>query len=216
MTSRTPLPPIVTAGWGDIDTTATLIADAFYDLPAAAWLVPEPDQRSSALRGQFKVLIEHALFYGHVDLLDDRSAVAVWFHHLGPTIPPYNYDQRLHAACGNHVNRFRHLDTLFDTHHPAEPHHHLGLLAVAPAAQGTGRGTALLTHHHRYLDQVDIPAYLEASSPRSRDLYSRHGYHPRRVFTLPDNTPFWPMWRHPTTPSTHIPQPPGPRSRRVP
>ncbi|GAB2963512.1 hypothetical protein GCM10027280_60500 [Micromonospora polyrhachis] len=71
------------------------------------------------------------------------------------------------------------------------------MLAVTPAAQGTGRGTALLDHHHRHLDQAGIPAYLEASSPRARDLYTRHGYEPRRAFTLPDGTPFWSMWREP-------------------
>ena len=191
------LPPVVTPNWGDINTIAGLIAEAFTPLPAAGWLVPDPEQRTRVLRDQFKILVEHASFFGHIDVLYDRSAAAVWFHHLGPVPPPRHYDQRLHEACGTHAYRFHHLDVLFDKYRPAEPHHHLALLAVTPAAQGTGRGTALLDHHHRHLDQAGIPAYLEASSPRARDLYTRHGYHTRRAFTLPDGTPFWSMWREP-------------------
>ena len=42
-----------------------------------------------------------------------------------------------------------------------------------------------------------MPAYLEASSPRSRDLYAQHGYLAGEPFRVPDGTPFWPMWREP-------------------
>jgi hypothetical protein len=43
------------------------------------------------------------------------------------------------------------------------------------------------------------PAYLEASSPRARDLYLRHGYAMRRgsAFRLPEGPLLWPMWREP-------------------
>jgi hypothetical protein len=50
------------------------------------------------------------------------------------------------------------------------------------------------------LDDSGRPAYLEASSPRARDLYLRHGYLPRpgTPFHLPDGgPPMWPMWREP-------------------
>ena len=33
-----------------------------------------------------------------------------------------------------------------------------------------------MRHHHAWLDANGMPAYLEASSPRSRDLYAKHGY----------------------------------------
>jgi hypothetical protein len=43
-----------------------------------------------------------------------------------------------------------------------------------------------------------VPAYLVASSPPSRDLYARHGYRSGELFSVPDGTPFWPMWRDPS------------------
>ncbi|HEX5493068.1 MAG TPA: GNAT family N-acetyltransferase [Mycobacteriales bacterium] len=92
---------------------------------------------------------------------------------------------------------------MFEAHHPSEPHHYLAFLAVRPERQGAGLGSALLRHHHARLDRTGVAAYLEASSPRSRELYLRHGYRPRgEPFTVPDGTPFWPMWRTPSAGGT--------------
>jgi GNAT superfamily N-acetyltransferase len=191
------LPGIVRLDETEKETAAALIAEAFVDLPAARWLVPDPGQRVEILGRDFTILVGHALRHGHVDLLDDRSGVAVWFDRTRPVPPPDDYPRRLRAACGDHHERFEHLDDLFDAHHPAARHHHLALLAVAPGRQGVGRGSALLAHHHRHLDRAGLPAYLEASSESSRDLYLRHGYRVGAPFTLPDGSPFWPMWREP-------------------
>lgn len=177
---------------------ADLIAEAFTDLSATAWLVPDPDARRGRLAGNFEILVEYALAWGEVYVTADRDAVAVWFPRDGdPPPPPVDYDVRVARSAGPWVDRFRHLDDLFDANHPHEPHHHLAFLAVAPSRQGDGIGSALLDDYHARLDAAGLPAYLEASSPRSRDLYLRHGYQVREPFRLPDGTPFWPMWRPP-------------------
>jgi predicted N-acetyltransferase YhbS len=80
------------------------------------------------------------------------------------------------------------------------PHHYLAFLGVAPELQGHGIGSGLLNHHHARLDAQGLPAYLEASTERSRDLYLRHGYTLTgdAPLVLPDNgPPIWPMWREP-------------------
>ncbi|MGC4804970.1 GNAT family N-acetyltransferase [Micromonospora sp. DT233] len=194
-------PSIRHATSDDVDTVADLLAVAFGALRATRWLVPHPTARATVLAGQFRILAAHALNHGQVYLLTDFSAAAVWFDHTRPVPAPPDYDRRLDAACGRYVQRFVDLDTLLDNHHPRQVgHHHLALLGVSPARQGTGRGTALLRTHHRVLDERALPAYLEASSPTSRDLYARHGYQAGAEFHLPDRTPFWPMWRKPATP----------------
>jgi GNAT superfamily N-acetyltransferase len=188
---------VIRAGERDVPAVADLIADAFHRLDATAWLVPDPVRRRTVLGGQFAILVEHALSYGVVEVLDDRSAAAVWFDNTRPAPPPTDYDARLVAVGGPDTPRLRLLDELFEAHHPRRPHHHLALLAVAPDRQGAGLGTTLLEHHHAVLDQAGIPGYLEASSPGSRDLYGRHGYALGEPFTLPDGSAFWPMWRTP-------------------
>jgi GNAT superfamily N-acetyltransferase len=189
------LPPIVKAGYREGDAIAALIADAFQPLDPVAWLVPDPQNRRTILAANFRILVEHAFFFGEAHVFDDRSGVAVWFDRSRPIPPPVHYARRLAAACEPYTDRFEILDKLFDAHHPTEAHHHLAFLAVAPDEQYTGRGTALLQHHHARLDRVGLPAYLEASSTRSRDLYARHGYVERECFHLPNGSAFYPMWR---------------------
>ena len=48
------------------------------------------------------------------------------------------------------------------------------------------------------LDAEGIPAYLEASTVRSRALYERHGFEVTGEFNLPSGgPPLWQMWREP-------------------
>ena len=66
-------------------------------------------------------------------------------------------------------------------------------------------------------DREGMPAYHEATTPRNRALYERHGYVNHGEFTLPDDGPtLWRMWRDPllvdSTPRTLSPngfRPPG-------
>ncbi|MFI6266431.1 GNAT family N-acetyltransferase [Micromonospora sp. NPDC051006] len=174
------------------------IAEAFSVLDVTAWLVPDAAKREAVLAGNFEILVEHAMRHGLVHGTADRAAVAVWFPSVGePAPPPEAYDARLAAACGEWTERFQHLDELFAAHHPHPDHHHLAFLAVRPERQRQGLGSALLRHHHAWLDAHRMPGYLEASSESSRDLYARHGYRVAEPFRLPDGTPFWPMWREP-------------------
>lgn len=191
------LPSVVSALACDVEAVCALVAEAFWPLEASAWLVPEPSARAGVLAANFRIVVEHALEYGTVDLLADGTAVAVWVRRERPIPPPRDYDQRLAVACGQHVDRFRILDDLFEAHHPPQPHHHLALLAVRPEYQGTGRGTALLDHHHVQLDFLVLPSYLEAASWRSAELYARNGYRRRPSFALPNGASFHPMWRDP-------------------
>lgn len=179
----------------DAEQVAELIATAFARLPAVSYLVPEPAGRHGIMVADFLILVAHAVEHGEVDLLDDGRAVAVWLpHEPGAPLPePPDYDRRLAEATGRWADRFRLLDELFERHHPEPPYHHLAFLAVHPDHQNQGLGSSLLRRHHALLDGT--PAYLEASSARSRDLYARHGYAAEEPFALPDGSLFWPMWR---------------------
>lgn len=159
-------------------------------------MVPDPQTRARVLPANFRIFVDHALAHGEVYQTEDRQAVAVWFPRDGDPLPePVAYEQRVAAACGEATARFRHLDDLFDRHHPGEPHHHLAFLAVRPNWQRQGLGSALLRHYHARLDGKGVAAYLEATSIGSRDLYLRHGYVLRAAFTLPDGAPIYSMWR---------------------
>jgi GNAT superfamily N-acetyltransferase len=189
---------IVRAIQDDAHQVAAVIATAFRELEVTSWLVDNREDRQWALYGQFRILVEYALDHGEVLMNGDRRAVAVWLPRDRPLPEIDNYDQRLDAACRPYTDRFRVLDAAFDKHHPSEAHHHLALLAVKPALQRRGIGTALLRHYHARLDRAGMPAYLEASSRASRHLYLRHGYTDHGApIELPDGPQLWPMWRPP-------------------
>ena len=79
--------------------------------------------------------------------------------------------------------------------HPTEPHWYLPLIGVDATKQGCGHGSALLRHALKRCDEDGLPAYLEATSPRSRQLYERHGFEDLGVIQAGSSPPLWPMLR---------------------
>jgi GNAT superfamily N-acetyltransferase len=84
-----------------------------------------------------------------------------------------------------------------DSVHPSFPLWYLPLTGVDPPAQGRGLGSSLLRHGLEAPDREGLPAYLEATSPRSRDLYARHGFEAIGVVQQGGSPPMWPMPRQP-------------------
>ena len=71
-------------------------------------------------------------------------------------------------------------------------------MGVVPEAQGRGRGATLLRHMLDRCDAESMPAYLEATTERSRALYALHGFEVTEELRLPGGgPPLWPMWREP-------------------
>jgi ribosomal protein S18 acetylase RimI-like enzyme len=83
--------------------------------------------------------------------------------------------------------------------HPRQPEHwYLHYLGVVPSRQGRGLGSMLLRPMLERCDREGLPAYLEASSARSRALYERLGFElTGRPVDLPNGPQMWPMWREP-------------------
>jgi predicted N-acetyltransferase YhbS len=86
--------------------------------------------------------------------------------------------------------------------HPRKPPHwYLAFMGVDPQWQGRGIGSRLMRPALETLDAEGMPAYLEASTPRSRALYERHGFAVTGEFNLPSAGPtLWQMWREPSRP----------------
>jgi len=86
-----------------------------------------------------------------------------------------------------------------EARHPKRPpSYYLAAIGVEPAGQGRGEGSALLEPMLERIDAEGACAYLEASTPRSRVLYERHGFVQTGEIGLPRGGPsIWPMWREP-------------------
>ncbi|HEX6262196.1 MAG TPA: GNAT family N-acetyltransferase [Actinomycetota bacterium] len=79
---------------------------------------------------------------------------------------------------------------------PSEPHVHLGPIGVAPALQGQGIGSRMLSLYCERLDRVGDAGYLETDKIENVRLYERFGFEVREQGVL-HGVSNWFMWREP-------------------
>lgn len=188
----------------DVPRLSALMGYAFQNDPVSQWLFPDDTERAIRHPAFFSVFLERALTGGTVIRTVDFRAVALWLDVNGEPEPDSTQMRdALVEARGPNYERFRLLGELMTQHHPKPvPHLYLTFIAVAPRLWGTGIGTALLRHKLARLDLAVLPAYLEASSTRSRTLYKRLGFQDAgEPISLPDGPEFYPMWRAPGAPA---------------
>ncbi|MFZ3500288.1 GNAT family N-acetyltransferase [Streptomyces sp. 5.8] len=191
------------AGRSDRDAVARLLDEAFRSDPVSSWVFPDPEHRA-AVHGKFLgVFVDVALAEGRIDYAVDGSAAALWLRipagdpdaeHVEDEVPA-----KMRAVADPDNERCELVGRLTGAVHPmAEEHEYLLMIAVAPGRQGEGLGTELIRPVLERCDREGVPAYLEASSERSKGLYERLGWEfTGEAVRLPDGPLMWPMWRKP-------------------
>ncbi|TDD38748.1 GNAT family N-acetyltransferase [Saccharopolyspora elongata] len=173
---------------------------AFDDDPLTSWLFPDAEDRRVALPHVFGPAVAASIEAGELAVAGAGSAVAVW-------LPPADHDaeiggdRELPAAFLPHLERLEIFNRLVLARHPrGRAHLYLPFLGVRPQRRGEGLGSALLADRLARADAEGAPAYLEASSPRNRPLYERHGFRELgEPVVLPGGPTVRPMWRDPKT-----------------
>jgi len=196
------------AGPSDRDEVCASLAAAFADGPVADWVLPDRSQRRVIYRAYSRLLYDDAIAFGTVHTTNDHSGATVWYWHPRETPPAEPDDgeelaQLLAAAVPSELvgaarlaaARLTQLETVLAAHEPDRPHAHLAFAGVWPDRQGEGIGSRLLDYQHRALDHSSTDAFLVATSPRSRNLYIRHGYQVLSRVSQPAIPDLWPMWR---------------------
>jgi GNAT superfamily N-acetyltransferase len=174
----------------DRRTVLDVLTEAFMDDPVVSWLFPDEDERRRLQPSFYGPLLTH--LGGEAYLVGGHDGAAVWLSLAAGQQP---YEDGPLADFGSNGARLLALGQALAERHPlGEAHFYLPCMGVVPAAQGKGLGSALL--RDRLERAAGLGAYLEASSPRSRALYLRHGFtdlgEPIRVL---DGPPLWPMYR---------------------
>ncbi len=183
----------------DREALAVTIAASFFDDPVCRWLLPDENRRREVLEPMFQLYVDAYLPHGETYLTADGTGVAVWLPPNTQLLTPEDEEVFVGAIveiAGSDVGRMFKLEETFATYHPKEPHYYLQFLAVLPALQSRGIGSALLRQGLERSDAEGTPVYFESTSPRNRALYERHGFVCPRVFSLPDGGPELScMWR---------------------
>lgn len=185
----------------DVPLIADALAEAFASDPPMMWFTPEEEGRVERLRPYFRALLSLHLPHGEVWMSDDPVGAAAW---VAPGSWPFSAWQRRGVipteirTFGRHPLRVMHGVEAIERGHPKALHWYLEYIGVERAGQGGGTGSALLRPMLERCDAEGIAAYLNAGSPRSRELYRRHGFAVTEEFRLPDDgPPLWRMWREP-------------------
>jgi GNAT superfamily N-acetyltransferase len=189
--------------WAELQPVASTLARAFYDDPHFRWFVREDNRRMAVLERGF------ATFMSRIWLRQDEGytherliGAALWMPpntwHMGPLAQLLLLPTIVHNLRADTPRLLKAL-AFIEKKHPREPEHwYLPIIGVTPAWQGRGYGAALLRAVLDRCDSDQVPAYLEASSARSRVLYERNGFKAvEECRYAADGPPLWRMWREP-------------------
>ena len=186
----------------EVEPVAQALARAFLEDPHFRWIIRDDAKRLARMERGF------ATFIGRIWLPHDEGYVherligaALWMPpgtwHLSPLAQLRLLPAIVASARGN-TPRLLRATTWMEKRHPRERHWYLPAIGIAPAWQGRGYGAALLAPMLERCDAERVPAYLEASTPRNRALYERHGFELVEEGRYADDAPpLWRMWREP-------------------
>jgi ribosomal protein S18 acetylase RimI-like enzyme len=186
----------------DVPRFAATLARAFDDDPPVQWVMPDAATRVPRLEQAFALYLRRLWIEQDVCFMTDDGAGAAAWELPGRWKVPVSGQLRLLAPMLRIYRREtpRVLKALaaLESGHPEAPHYYLPFAGVLPERQGQGIGTALLRPVLDRCDAERVAAYLEATTPRNRELYARNGFEVTEEFTLGDGSPpLWRMWRAP-------------------
>jgi GNAT superfamily N-acetyltransferase len=191
-----------TATGEDVVLMARTLARAFHDDPVFTWVLRGDPGRMTRLERGFELFLNRVWMEQEETYTTASVAgVAVW-EKPGQWKAGVGRQLALLPAMlrvfGRHLPRVLRALTVLEAGHPRELHYYLAFVGVDPEWQGRGLGSAVLARVLERCDREGMPAFLEASTPRNRALYERHGFAVSEEFKLGRTAPVqWRMWREP-------------------
>jgi ribosomal protein S18 acetylase RimI-like enzyme len=179
----------------DLPELAETLTGAFFEDPVFTWWIPDAARRREILPQFFHVVAEGNLALDEIYATDDLVSGAIWN-------PPDAEDDEeaipaLAEVAGEYADVLFEVFGLMAEQHPTESHWYLFFLGTRPGWQSRGLGSAVMRPVLEICDERRLPAYLEATSERNKQLYLRHGFEVVGEIALPDGPSIWPMWREP-------------------
>jgi GNAT superfamily N-acetyltransferase len=204
------------AGPQDAKAVMLALSEGCLDEAVFGWVVPDEPARRTVVAGWTAHaddwvggMLESGVLLVAQPGSGEIAGLSVWelVPEGGPAAPPAGSPAAAAefawftlAYGAEHAPRMALVSETTRGRHPRrEAHWHLQQMVVVPAWRGHGLGGAMLRHQLAKADAAGVGAYLEASSPRNRALYERHGFraHGDPIW-LPDGGPgLQPMWRVP-------------------
>jgi len=186
----------------ELSPLAAVLARGFYDDPAVSWIVPDDSVRMQIAERGFELWLRKLWFsQDECYTTDGIAGAAIWERPDEWQVSVMKQLRLLPAMVviyRRFLPRLMRGITALESNHPEEPHYYLPFIAVEPEWRGRGLGAALMRPILDRCDRDGVGAYLEATAPRNRALYERHGFEVTEEFSLGKGSPpLWRMWRKP-------------------
>jgi ribosomal protein S18 acetylase RimI-like enzyme len=185
------------AGTVDRERVAAMLALAFAEDPAMAWIFPDPADRTRRLPRLFALLFDDDA--GGMRLITDGGeAATLWRGPGGATTSVATMLRQawpLWRALGGAISRAMKVSGAIEAHMPRGDFWYLHIAGCDPAAQGRGHGAAIV---RAGLDRAArrLPAYLETATEANLGFYGALGFAVTDEWHVPDGGPrFWSMLR---------------------
>lgn len=186
-------------GRADRAAVVGLLARAFQDDPAMAWVFPDPVARAKRLPRLFGVLFDGDA--GGMRLLTEGSEAATLWRGPGKVATGvWEIVRHLPAlvwAAGPALGRGLRISAAIDAHMPAGDFWYLHMAGCDPVQQGRGHGRdAVAAGLTRAAGR--LPAYLETANERNLGFYGALGFRVTSDWRVGDDGPrFWSLLRAP-------------------
>lgn len=184
-------------GLEDHEKIAAMLARAFIDDPAMAFIFPERDTRVRRLPLLFRQILASDSKAGRVMITDGGEAATSW---RGPGRAATPFGETLRnavpylKALGMSVGRALKLSDAIESHMPKDAFWYLHIAGCDPSAQGKGFGGAVI---RTGLERVvgSEACYLETGTERNLGFYRSLGFEVANEWAIEGGPRFWSMLR---------------------
>jgi GNAT superfamily N-acetyltransferase len=181
----------------DRDRAIATLELAFSSDPVMRWFWPDAAVYRATFSKFVTAIAEKSFSHGGAHWIAEGRAVALWLPPGVVADPDGVVEVLLGSVRADLLEDLAAFGDLIQEHHPAFDHWYLPFTGVDPFFQGTGLGSALLVDTLHECDRADLPAYLEASTPRSRALYERLGFRVTEAIQVGSSPAVYAMLREP-------------------
>lgn len=177
---------------------ASVLAQAFQDDPALAWILRDPATRARVLPGFFAVMTEQSQRHGEVLASAKREAASLWYPPGtitdGPLIGLWDNLRMLGVFKTALPRGLAVAEAMYSYHPDPQPFYYLRYVGVAPDAQGKGWGGAIVRAGVARAAERGCGVLLETATPSNVAIYSRLGFAITDEWSVPGDGPqFWTM-----------------------
>ena len=199
--------PIVNLGGSQITDAGKVLGRAFWDDPAAIYIMPDDAARSEQLTWFMTCAAQYGALFGAVHTPREAlEAAAIWLP-PGETnvsdekMSQAGFDELPERLGEDGYERFGNMFGRMDELHErdmSDPHWYLFILGVDPPRQGQGVGSTLIQQGLKAADTAGLPCYLETMKTRNVPFYQKHGFEAVVDEIIPNGGPrLWTMKRQP-------------------